>query len=386
MIFKSHHYQNLLYLISQTTSPFSTTHFLHPFPFSLKLFTTTTTSNPSHSFTVSYLINNLGFPSETATKVSKRLRFDTSQKPDKVVAFFINYGFSVSQVNGVLRRLPQLLLCDTHKFLLPKFEFLASKGASTSEIVLAVSSNPRFLNSSLENSIIPMYELLSSLFQSDEEALDCFFRWPNLLGNKKRLKENLKLLRDEGVRDSKIARLIRSRASVFDSYGLKKAVDEVKELGLDPSKGTFVTALTAKLGLSKLTWNAKVDVYKRWGWSEEDIVAAFRRNPTSMLVSKDKIDATMSFWVNQLGWDSSVLALSPAVLGLSLEKRVIPRAYVVEYLITKGLRKKNASLITPFLLSEKLFLEKYVQNFKEETSELLKLYLGDKKPNFQDKD
>jgi mTERF domain-containing protein len=40
----------------------------------------------------------------------------------------------------------------------------------------------------------------------------------------------------------------------------------------------------------------------------------------------------------------------------------------------KGLRKKNASLVTPFIYTEKLFLDKFVFNFKEESDYLLKLY------------
>jgi mTERF domain-containing protein len=40
----------------------------------------------------------------------------------------------------------------------------------------------------------------------------------------------------------------------------------------------------------------------------------------------------------------------------------------------KGLRKKNASLVSPFTCSEKLFLSKFVFSFKEESDYLLKLY------------
>jgi hypothetical protein len=40
----------------------------------------------------------------------------------------------------------------------------------------------------------------------------------------------------------------------------------------------------------------------------------------------------------------------------------------------KGLRKRNASLVTPFIYTEKLFVDKFVFNFKGESDYLLKLY------------
>ena len=40
----------------------------------------------------------------------------------------------------------------------------------------------------------------------------------------------------------------------------------------------------------------------------------------------------------------------------------------------KGLLEKGASLTTQFVLIDKLFLEKYVKRFKEDSSNLLNLY------------
>ena len=75
-----------------------------------------------------------------------------------------------------------------------------------------------------------------------------------------------------------------------------------------------------------------------------------------MLSLEDKINALMRFWVNQLGWDSLQLVMYSMIFGYSLEKRIVPRAAIVQYLHSKGLRDKGASLCSPFVLSEKLFL------------------------------
>ncbi|RHN73260.1 putative transcription regulator mTERF family [Medicago truncatula] len=179
---------------------------------------------------------------------------------------------------------------------------------------------------------------------------------------------------DFGVSDNVIASMLQSWPSVFGSKDLIKSLEEVKCLGFDPSKNSFGIALAAKKGLSKKLWDEKVDAFKKWGWSDEDVIRVFRIQPILMFVSIYKIDLLMSFWVNRLGWNSLALTKRPHMFSYSLEKRIIPRASVMQFLLMKGLRKKNASLVTPFAYSENMFLSKFVFRFMEESDYLLKLY------------
>jgi mTERF domain-containing protein len=179
---------------------------------------------------------------------------------------------------------------------------------------------------------------------------------------------------DFGVCDSNIARLLQQRPSIFSSTDLLKSLEEVKGLGFDPSMTTFEAALMAKKCMTKKLWNQKVDVFKKWGWSDEDVLEAFKRQPQCMLTSIVKINAVMSFWVNQLGWDATATVKYPKVFDSSLERRIIPRASVVQYLLKKGLLRKKASLTTPCVITDKLFLERYINRYKEGSSYLLRLY------------
>jgi len=52
-----------------------------------------------------------------------------------------------------------------------------------------------------------------------------------------------------------------------------------------------------------------------------------------MLASVQKINLVMSFWVNLLGWNSLALAKRPHFFFLSLQKTIIPRALVPQYLL-----------------------------------------------------
>ncbi|KAL5065417.1 hypothetical protein RYX36_027154, partial [Vicia faba] len=154
------------------------------------------------------------------------------------------------------------------------------------------------------------------------------------------------------------------------------AMEEIKELGFDPSKYNFYVALLVKRAISKSQWDAKVNALKSWGCSQDVIFYAVKKLPNFMLRSPEKLNAVMWFWVKELGWDPSLLLAAPDLFGFSIEKRFIPRASVVRYLLSNGLMKNNASLVTPFYLSDELFMQRYVKRFEDEASMLLKLYQG----------
>ncbi|KAK7363599.1 hypothetical protein VNO77_05747 [Canavalia gladiata] len=331
------------------------------------------TTSHTHSFTVSYLVNNFGFSPDSALKASRKLRLHNPQKPDSVLSFFRNHGFSDSQTHSIVKREPGLLNVDPERTLLPKIDFLRSKGISTSDIVRAVSTNPRILLRSLENHIIPSYELVRGFLQSDMQIIACIKRSSGFLCSG-RLELNFKILLDNGVKRRDIAKVLRAWPNILCSTNLLNTVDELKELGFNPSISTFCVALLAKRTVSKTRWAEKIDTFKRWGWSYQQVIEAFKKQPYCMLASTDKINAVMSFWVDQLGWNALYLVKVPGIFVMSLQKRIIPRASVLHFLVSNGLREKDASLTTPFVLNEKLFLEKFVKRFKEDSSHLLKLY------------
>ncbi|XP_050870426.1 uncharacterized protein LOC127073322 isoform X1 [Lathyrus oleraceus] len=365
-MFHYHRLRTLLY--TQTPK----CHLLHRTT-SFNPFSTATSDSTQQSFTVSYLINSFGLSPQEALKASKRLRFTTPEKPNSVIAFFKTHGFSNPQIQSIVLKAPTLLSSNPTKTILPKFQFLASKGASPSDIAATVARSPHFLGSSLKR-IVPSFDLVRSFCPSDQKAITSIIVCPSSISDI-RMKPNLQFLLDSGVTPSSIYRLLCSRPSVICSSDLRKAVEEIKGLGFDTSKYNFCVALLAKRAISKSQWDAKVDALKSWGCSEEVIFEAFKRQPNFMLRSPDKLNAVMRFWVEELGWDPSLLLAAPDLFGFSIEKRFIPRASVVKYLLSNGLMKKDASLVTPFYLSDELFLQRYVKRFEdEEASRLLKLY------------
>ncbi|KAK7363615.1 hypothetical protein VNO77_05764 [Canavalia gladiata] len=324
-------------------------------------------------FAANYLINNFGFSPESALSSSNYVRFDSSQKPDSAVAFFRNYGFSDAQLNHIVRKVPKLLLSNPAKTLLPKLQYLLSKGASTSQLVGIVAKNPGFLLRSLENCIIPNYNLLREFLQSDQNTIATIRRNPHLL-SKNHLEGDITFLLDTGVRKPSIRMLLRQwpRLINCDIDTFRNKIDEIRELGIDPRRATFVPALYAK-ELPKSMWESKVELYKKWGWTDEAIHQAFMKHSFCMLISKQKIEEGLDFFVNHLGWDPLVLARYPIFLSFSLKKRIIPRASVLQLLLSKDLIKSTGKP-SAYCITEKNFLHKYVTRFKDEAPQLLKLY------------
>ncbi|XP_058764914.1 uncharacterized protein LOC131638372 [Vicia villosa] len=346
--------------------------FTKPSPILNLLLQPFSSSPQNHTFTLNYLIQNLAFSPETASKISTKVNLTNSQNPDSVLALFKSHGFSNSQLSTIIKTCPILLTYDPNKTLLPKLNFLLQKGASTSDLIDIITKNPRFLYLSLHKSITPFYDLVKRFLLTDESTIASLKLHVCLIYSRTPSR-NIQFLIQNGVPESKVGILYRNWYIVLTQNPpvFEKAVMELIELGFNPKTTFFTVALRAKL--MKHRWQTKVDVYKKWGWSEEDIVSAFLRYPWCMMASVDKIEAVMKFFVDHIGWDSRVLAKDPVLIMMSLEKRVIPRAFVLKYLESKGL-VKDTKLVRPFIVTEDVFLKKFVNCFKEEASYLLKLY------------
>ena len=77
-----------------------------------------------------------------------------------------------------------------------------------------------------------------------------------------------------------------------------------------------------------------------------------------------------------MGFETSFIVNRLILIIYSLEKRLIPRALVIEVLQSKGLIKKNIHLAKVFRSFENSFLQKFVTSYMDEVSDLLKLYKG----------
>ncbi|XP_077247609.1 uncharacterized protein LOC143887404 [Tasmannia lanceolata] len=347
----------------------------NPSPKSI-LHTSNSTGQPS--FTVSYLINSCGLSQEAALSAAKKIHLETSERPDSVLTFFKNHGFTKTHISSIISKRPILLLANPEKTLKPKVDFFNSSciGPSLPKIL---SSNPRILLRSLENQIIPAFDLLRTLLRTDENIVTALRRSTNVLqfNLQKTMVPNISILQNHGVPEPMISKWIMSHSSTLelrsDRFG--EIVLKIKDLGFDPKHTLFILAVRV-MSMSKSKWKARKEVYRSLGWSEDEILSAFKKQPLCMATSEKKIRRWMDFFVNKLHMNPAVVSQYPDLVLLSLEKRIIPRCLVVQILLSKGLIKKNFSLYTILKPPEKKFLEKFLIKYVEEVPELLHAYQG----------
>ncbi|XP_058079881.1 uncharacterized protein LOC131228069 [Magnolia sinica] len=358
------HYRKLLQINIQTLqiqslqNPFLKTH---------------SQTNPPSSF-LQYLKNSCGLSSKKALTVSKVLKY-TPKNPDSVLTFFKSHGFSESHIKSIINRIPQLLFAIPESSLSPKIQFFIEKGLSESDIVGLIVSNPYILICSLERRIKPGFDFILSLLGTDRFVIELLKRSMFRLHLHK-LVTNVTVLKNYGVPSSHISKCLANQpmALMLNPDRFNENVKMVKEMGFNPSTFMFVAAVRMTVSLSRSTWDMKFKVYRSLGWSDEEILSAFRKHPGFITISEEKIRRGMDLFVKELGWSTSYISTRSVLLSLSLEKRVMPRYRFLQVLMSKGLISKDKMLASSFIMSEKLFLEKYVTKYQEKLPEILKVY------------
>ncbi|GFQ07592.1 hypothetical protein PHJA_002903300 [Phtheirospermum japonicum] len=335
------------------------------------------------SFTVSYLINSCGLSSNDAISASKNLCFNSSEKPDAVLNTLRDYGFTDTHIPRIVRRWPKVLSACPNKTLLPKLKFFRSIGVPCPVLAQKLSVQPYVLTRSLENSIIPLYNDLKGILGSDERVVRVFTLAPKVFGWcwGEGVLSRISMLRERGVPQSAIDYLSVHQPMLLMANNEKLAanVDRAVEMGFDMSKSTFVQAIRVFGDLAESTLKQKMEVYRKCGLSESDIIAAFLRYPLCMTLSEKKIMATMDFLVNKLGCNPVAITECPVVLRYSLEKRIKPRGSVARILNDKGL-KNMTSLIAFLSLPEEKFINQYIVRYEKDIPELSDIYRGKLNP------
>ncbi|KAL3647981.1 hypothetical protein CASFOL_008949 [Castilleja foliolosa] len=316
----------------------------------------------NETFTVSYLIDSCGMSSNDAISVSNKLHLKSPEKPDAVLELLKEYGFTKAYISKLVIKWPNVLLTKSpNQTLLPKLEFFQSIGVPRPVLAHKLSIYPFILWRSLKGSIIPSYNYLKTLLGSDERVVTVFLRAP--MAFERRWTDDMNIfsiMRERGVPESLIVSLVTYQPSllVIPNEKLITYVD----------KACF-------FNMSESTLEHKRDVFRKYGFSESDINAAFLRYPYCMSVSEKKISANMEFLLNEFGCKPVDVARYPVLLTYHLEKRIKPRCLVARVLDEKGMKKMN-SASTLLKASEEMFVKSYIVKFEKDVPELMDIYLG----------
>ncbi|EHA8592351.1 transcription termination factor MTERF8, chloroplastic [Cocos nucifera] len=374
--------RRLFYLLSSSPTALKSTLLSssHHLAGSLLRFSIATSQDPSPNppFQVEYLINSCGLSPDRAVEASKYLAHLRSPlKPISVVGFLKQFGFGDEHIRKIVSLNPKVLCASVNNTLKPRIKVLQELGFSDGQIVRLVSSCPLALVCSELQCRI---EFWRPLFETDEQLLKAIERNYHLLTSNlgKRIMPNIVLLRDCGISDCQIGRMIlkipwlitRSLPSV------KSVIQRAEELGVPRGSGMFLMALHAVSSNSRTRIKAKFQFLMSLGWSEADVAFVIRKAPFLLYRAEKSTCDKMDFLRKEVGCDLQYVAHRPGLLTYSLEGRMMPRYGVLKNLKANELPEGDLDFYSAVMISGDKFLNKFVLPHKDRIPGLYETYVA----------
>ncbi|XP_021851902.1 uncharacterized protein [Spinacia oleracea] len=332
---------------------------------------------------VNYLVESLGLPTQHALSTSTKLArvrqlrgaknfsdFNFVDNADSVVKYLKKIGLEHSHIRKAVVSVPQILLCNVNRTLIPKTQAIEKLGISGSDFAEVVSVNPSIFVTTSNTNIVSAIKALREVTGSDLHVIAILKKLVDkrFVGNSKYLVANVALLRNYGIPDESIRKyLLRlPSALVRETEYLEDAMIRVEEkLGISRNSPQFLLGLHLLSSHNEKAIQSKRETYMSFGWTESDVAALFRKNPPCFGLSIATIKKKLGFLMNELGYEPNVLILQSCLLTYSLEKRTMLRHKVLLVLKEKGFIKMDYRLSSVLSCNEARFLERFVLPFKE---------------------
>uniref|UniRef100_A0A0E0L9I8 Uncharacterized protein n=1 Tax=Oryza punctata TaxID=4537 RepID=A0A0E0L9I8_ORYPU len=324
-----------------------------------------------------YLVAACGLTRAQAAKASEKIsHLRSPSKPDAVLAFLAGLGISRPDIATAVAADPRLLCADVEKNLAKRVSELGDLGIPRSQIARLVPlARIPFRTSSLAtnlafwlpvfgsfDSILKALRMNSSLLSSDLDKV---------------VKPNLAFLKQCGINARDVAshpNLYSSRLLTLNPKYLRDAVIRVEELGLDRGSRMFHHGLIVVAFLSKEAVAKKIRLLEELGFSQDDVLVIFRKMPPFLTASEKRIQRAVKFLKGDVGLEERYIAQRPVLLLYSVERRLLPRYYLLKVLRTKGLLNCKLCYYSTAVLSEKKFVEKFVHPYKDRIAGLADAY------------
>ncbi|CAF2076248.1 unnamed protein product [Brassica napus] len=239
------------------------------------------------------MVDSLGFTTKLAESTWRKVSSDSESKgnPDSVLNLLKSYSFTNSQISSIVTSYPQLLTEDSEKSLAPKFQFLQSRGDSTSELTAFLSKVSKILRIKKDKAFSRYYDFAKEVIEADKSLKklppqSCLREGS---GQENKLR-NILVLRDLGVPQKLLFSLLVSNfQTVTGKERFEETLKKVLEMGFDPTTSKFVQALNAVYQLSDKTTQEKVDVFcTSLGVFAEHVWEVFKKCPNLLMVSRTK--------------------------------------------------------------------------------------------------
>lgn len=329
------------------------------------------------------MINSLGFSKQEAISASNKVKRLNSIKKDfdLVVDFLKKTGLNQSQIKSLVSVTPQVLLSKVDKTLKPKLQIMRDIGLSGSDLVKVVMNYRNFFVLGLENHLKHHVDYLRTVLGSDEKVALALKRYGMLLDKRapQRLASTVSLLRKVGFSDENVVRFIMrnpKRSLVIKPGWIEDILHRVEnDLGIPRESRMFFYGVEALASVSKSTMEMKFDNLRSFGWSDEQILRLIRKLPFILNLSVSKVGAALDYYTKELRWSADYLASRPLFFSLDLERRVKPRARVLETLNMKKLNTRNTGLYRVLSMPVPKFVKNFLLPHKDILPNMYEQYL-----------
>ncbi|KAL1547054.1 hypothetical protein AAHA92_23573 [Salvia divinorum] len=336
-------------------------------PFSL-YFSTETAKQPLDAAAVSkFLIKKHSFSPAAAAQIAALSRLRNHENADAVLSFLKQIGFSNAQLEKIFKTSPHFLSSNLDSNIKRKFEAFQDLGFTSAEVVEIITRQSRLLNHSVPR-ISSSASALIHVFGSTAVAAK-FLKASGafLCDMESTLIPNVEFLKSCGVPMAQIVRLTTSpQLFLHKPENLKKFVEKADAMGSERGSKSFIYAVRAVSSMKSESWELKLGTLRELGYSEEDIMRAFRNSPKVFTCSKRKIRRVAEVLLETGRYDRAAIARTPCVFQYSIEKRLIPRLGVLRVLEKKGLIGNWPSIASMVLCTDVEFFERFVAPYLDE--------------------
>ncbi|KAM0834800.1 hypothetical protein ACQ4PT_063359 [Festuca glaucescens] len=326
------------------------------------LLSTTVSISPKPFSVKDFLVTDCGLTREQALKTSKRLSYLTSlSRPAATLAFLSARGVPRSDIAAAVAADPRILSASVDRVLAPRFAELTEIGLSPSQIVDILSIRR---TGSLRGNLLFWIQTLGTYQKMLRLAKsNCDLLSANL---EKVIKPNLDTLRECGVSAFDIAggSMYSTRLFTVKHEVLMGAIARVEELGVERGSSMFHRALAALSFLSKDILHGKIQLLRKLGFSQDELVMIVKKAPQVLALSEKKIQRAVEFLMRDVSLQAPYIAQRPVLIMYSLEKRLMPRHSLLEVLRQKGLLGVEWDYYTTAALAERKFVQKFVDPYK----------------------
>ncbi|CAN6178709.1 unnamed protein product [Urochloa humidicola] len=360
-----------LSLILQSPSRFPASH-SSPFVTLNRLFSAATPVAPSPFAAEDYLVTTCGLTRAQALEASKKIsHLKSPAKLDAVLAFLDDLGISHRDVAAVVANDPLFLCADVEKTLAPRVSELSNLGLSRAEIARLVLTAKRQFR---ERSVRRILEFWLPVFGSPADFLKALKMNSRLLTTdlEKVVKPNLDLLQQLGINACDHAFM--SRMVIRKPEHLQEALARVEDFGIEQGSWAFRQALLTFAILSREKLTKSIQLFEKLGWSKDDIALAVKRAPQILGLTEERVWGHLEFLMGDVGLEIPYIARNPTLLLYSMERRLLPRHCLMNFLQAKGFLNAKLNFYYVANLTNEKFLHRFVHPYEESVPGLAVAY------------